>query len=212
LIASQSASAQGVAPDASILSVQITTSRDRLVAAQVTRGLAQALERGCQVISCSFTLSSLSDQRSEISALVRQAHLRGIPVVGAQGNDPGQAAPFPEAIQHAIAVSAHDVDDEPMPVNHNRWTDIFSLGDEVDVVNGSGLTRTWTGNTSGATALVAGCIALALAAVDPSRRVRVGMAMDGLLKVSARRFGTSSSDTPLLQLDALRLVESAIAL
>lgn len=212
LIASEAEDAMGVAPEAKLLSVQIMTSSDSLAAADVTRGFTRALERGCDVISCSFTLTRFGAQQKKIAALVREAHLRGIPVLAAHGNTFGEPAPFPEAVQHAIVVSAHDESLNVMPVNHNRWTDLFALGDELDVVNSEGLARRWeAGKTSGATALVAGAVALALAAVDAGKRVRVGMAMEGLLKASAAPFAGPDGES-LLRLDAPRLVDSALAL
>jgi serine protease len=211
LIASEEPDACGLAPEASLLSVQVMTARDSLAAVDVTRGLERALEQGCHVISCSFTLSRFGAQQKRIASLVRQAHLRGIPVIAAHGNTPGEPAPFPEAVQHAIVVSAHDQAFEVMRVNHNHWTDIFALGDEVDIVNGDGLARTWVGNTSGATAIVAGAVALALAAVDEAKRARLGTAMDGLLKASALPLGTGAHGLPRFRLNVPALVESALA-
>lgn len=212
LIASEKRDVEGVAPEANILSIQVTTDSAVLSVAEVVRGFELALDRGCDVISCSFTLARLGGKADALAEVVRAAHLRGVPVLAAHGNDAGEATPFPEEIQHAIVVSALRENGNPLPVKFNQWTDISCLGEKLAVVNGAGLTRTWAGKTSGATALAAGVVALALAAVSSSERARVGMAVEGLLKSTASDGGVQSDGTPILQLDARELVQAAMNL
>lgn len=212
LIGSEKPDAEGVAPEADLLSIQVTTDPDVISAAEVVRGLNLALSLGCDVISCSFTLAKLGGKADDLVEAVRSAHLRGIPVLAAQGNEFGVLAPFPEDVPHAIVVSALKESGAPMSVNFNRWTDVFCFGEKLTVVNGAGLTRTWPGKTSGATALVAGVVALGLAAVPKGQRVRVGMAVEGLLKATASNEDAQSDGSPVLRLEPRKFVEAALAL
>jgi len=212
LIGSEERDAEGVAPEAKLLSIQITTASDSLAAADVVRGLRLALSLGCDVISCSFTLNRLGNSGADLADVVRQAHLSGIPVLTAHGNVAGEAAPFPEEIQHAIAISSHTRSGRPQQVNFNQWTDAFCLGDQLTVLNAAGMTRTWAGKTSGATALVAGVVALALGAIPKSKRLKAGMAVEGLIKATATNGGSQPDGSPVLLVNAKRLVDAVIDL
>jgi subtilisin family serine protease len=210
LIASEKRDAEGVAPEAKILSIQIATNAGAIPARSVSRGLALALALGCDVISCSFTLKNLRDQKDAIAELVRRAHLGGIPLLAAHGNTRSNTAPFPENVQHAIVVSAHGLNGRPLSVNANEWTDVASLGERLTVVNAAGLTRRWAGKTSGATALVAGVVALGLAAVSKSKRERAGMAVEGLLKATATN--AHADGVPFLRINARKFVDAMLSL
>ena len=208
LVASSEVDAEGAAPEAELLSIQIATASNAITASQVVRGLERALAEGCHVISCSFTLQSWADEKDAVATLVRQAHLAGIPVLAAAGNVANQQSRFPEEIQHAIVVSAHDTSGSPMHVRFNEWTDVFCLGDELTVVDGDGSTQTWSGQTSGATALTAGVAALALASVADAKRTKVGIALEALLKNSGTRF-TLPGGGSAWRLHAQNLVKAA---
>lgn len=212
VVGSELADAEGAAPEAEVLAIQIATSADAIRAAEVVRGFERALTEGCDVISCSFTLHSWAGKKDAIANLVRQAHLAGIPVFASAGNVPSEPSLFPEEIQHAVVVSAHTTRNSAMAVRFNAWTDIFCLGDRLTVVNGSGLKRQWVGaKTSGATALVAGVSALALAAVSRTKRPKVGAALEGLLKATASRIPLPGGETGL-RVDARKLVAAAMAI
>lgn len=208
LIASEKADTEGIAPEAKILSIQVSTASTNIAAANVASALALALARGCDVISCSFTLNKWGGKQQQILDLVRQAHLAGIPVLGAHGNTPGQVALFPETVPHAITVSANNDAGRPLAVNHNAWTDIFALGDRLHVVDTAGLRVAWPGQTSGATAIVSGVVALCLSAVSKSKRARVGMAIEGLLKTT----GTTMASSTQRRINAQKLMDAVIAL
>jgi membrane-anchored mycosin MYCP len=213
LVASSGSGAEGAAPEADVLSIQIATQSRDIRAAQVVRGLERALAEGCHVISCSFTLASWAGHKGAIMDLVRRAHLAGIPVLAAAGNDVGQKSRFPEEIQHAIVVSAHDVNGAPLHVKFNQWTDIFCLGEELSVVDSDGSSQPWSGLTSGATALTAGVVALALASAPPAKRAKVGIAMEPLLKNSGTRFTLpGATGGSAWRLHAQNLVQAARAI
>lgn len=210
VVASSAPNAEGAAPEAEVLSIQIATSADAITAAQVARGLERALAEGCDVISCSFTLQSWAGKKDAIAGLVRDAHLAGVPVLASAGNVRGQSALFPEETQNAIVVSAHGKGGSALQVNYNDWTDVFCLGDKLTVVNGAGLKRLWPGKTSGATALTAGLAALALAAVPKAKRSKVGLALDSLLKNSATVFALPGGKTGR-RVNAGKLITAALA-
>jgi subtilisin family serine protease len=211
LVGSGGVDAEGAAPEATLVSIQLSTDANAITAAQVVRGLERALDEGCHIISCSFTLQRWGTQKDSVAALVRQAHLAGIPVLAAAGNVAHQPSLFPEEIQHAIVVSAHDASVAPMPVRFNQWTDVFCLGDELSIVDSDGANQTWSGLTSGATALTAGVAALALASVPEAKRTKVGIAMEALLKNSGIRF-TLPGGRPAWRLHARNLVTAARAI
>lgn len=208
LIGSSQRAAEGVAPEVDILSVQL----EAITARQVIAGIRLALERNCDVISCSLNLPQLDGTEDELRMLIREAHNAGVPVVAAAGNDPTSVdLAFPDRFAHAIVVSAYDADLNLLPVRYGPWTDIASLGDALDVVDGEGRALRWPGLTSGATALVSGALALALAAVQPQRRRRIGPALEGLLQTTAVR--TQRADgSELLRLNVGRLVAAAACL
>lgn len=89
---------------------------------------------------------------------------------------------------------------------HTIWTDIFCLGDELDVVDGKGAPFVWRGFSSGATAIVAGIVALALTPLPPAKRRTAGMALEGLLKATATRSVDASLEFgPSLKIEPQRL-------
>jgi subtilisin family serine protease len=185
LIASAEDQCEGVAPEASILSIQVVGDDGKVPPSAVVKGLTLALERGCDVISCSFVLPRLSSSKSSLLDLVRDAHLKGIPVFAPAGNQKGMPAEFPEMVQHAVVVSATTADDSAMDVNANQWTDIYAPGEGLDVVGGDAIPARWDGQTSGATALMSGVAALMLASIPAAARPAIGQAFEGLIKLTS---------------------------
>jgi subtilisin family serine protease len=197
LIASAEDDAEGAAPEAKVLSIQLISSTGEVRAEDVARGLRFALDRGCDVISCSFVLPDMGSVRAELCDLSRRAHLNGVPLLVAAGNRPGLAADFPESVPHAIVVSACTAERRAMAVNFNRWTDAFALGEALDVVGDSAVTGQWQGETSGATALMSGVVALMLSTVPRAQRARIGIGVDGLIKLSGKALHGQAGGTAL---------------
>jgi subtilisin family serine protease len=184
LIASSEEQCEGVVPEAHILSIQVIGDDGKVQPSAVVKGLTLALERGCDVISCSFVLPRLSSSKSLLLGLVRDAHLKGIPVFAAAGNQKGMPAEFPEMVQHAVVVSATTADDSAMDVNANQWTDIYAPGEGLEVVGDAAIPARWDGQTSGATALMSGVAALMLASIPAAARPTIGQAIEGLIKLT----------------------------
>jgi hypothetical protein len=183
LIASSSEDAEGIAPECQVLSIRANSVNDRFSPLRVKRGLRFALDRSCDVISCSFTLPRVDE---ELRELVREAHLAGIPIIAATGNDPDAKDEFPSKVPHATVIGALDAANAPLRGRHTPWTDAFCLGDDLDVVDGDGAAVSWSGLSSGAAAIVSGIVALALAPLSVARRRRAGILVDGLIKTTAR--------------------------
>jgi subtilisin family serine protease len=169
IIASQRRDAEGIAPEAELLSIQCVSSVDgqpRL--GPVKQAFEHALAQQVDIISCSFVLPRIDDP---LRALLRDAHLAGCPVVVAAGNEPAARADFPEKLPDALVVSAIDRRDRPIRGKHTRWTDLWALGDGLDVCTRSGGRRRWLGRSSGAAAIVAGVLALAWSPLSRAERI-----------------------------------------
>jgi subtilisin family serine protease len=210
LIASEEREAEGVAPEANVLGIRVGFTKGTVSAERVAAGLKLALQKKVNVISCSFVLSDLGSHGPAIRDAVREAHLAGVPVVAAAGNDVGGTLSFPDFFPHSLVVSAHGLDMRPMAVRHNDWTDVFALGDDLDVLTMSGQADVWPGLTSGATALVSGVLALALAAVPKLKRARAGMVIDQLAASTATR-GVHMGKK-ILRINPQRLTEAVLAI
>lgn len=206
LIASEQEGALGIAPEARILSVLVTTSGGAYTISALKRGIRVALDTGSDVISCSLTLPR-SDRA--LTELVREAHLRGVPVIAATGNDPDVDADFPHVVPHSIVVGALDRRAQPMRGRLTEWTDLMTWGETLDVPTRTGTVKPWKGESSGATALVAGVVALALAPVPRGERLRRGQLVEGMLKATAvrSRSGAAPGGT-MLKLDAATFIQS----
>ncbi|MEZ4447002.1 MAG: S8 family serine peptidase [Polyangiaceae bacterium] len=202
VIGSSKRGAEGMAPRAELVGIQVSLASGSPSLTAVKAGLARAIDEECDVISCSFVLDPI-DQ--ELRDLVRSAHDQGRPLVAAAGNVPSLASAFPEQTAHAIVVSALDRDGQPLPTRRTQWTDIDALGDRLSVVDGEGYPQKWHGQTSGAAAIVSGVLALAIATVPRSKRRKVGLALEGLLKRTAHVSG--SSEDPIRRIQPKKLVE-----
>jgi subtilisin family serine protease len=205
LIASELEGAEGIAPESRVLSIRVT-SGSKFSRIRVKQGLRAALDAGCDLISCSFTLPRVDH---ELKELVREAHLAGIPIIAASGNEPDQQNELAESVPHAVVIGAVDVEGNPMPGRHTIWTDAHCLGDRLDIVDSEGNSSVWSGLSSGAAALVAGVVALALAPLTPARRRMFGIRLDGLLKTTATRRSFPDRSLTLLRVAPARLFEAA---
>lgn len=182
-IASELRGAEGVAPQASILSIAVAHADGVPAEPEVRAGLALALEQGCDLISCSLCLQERSP---ELDLLLRAAHLRGIPVLVAAGNDPQCANALAEGAPNVLVVGACADGDEPLATRITPFIDVFAPGEALDVIAADGSRVSWQGLTSGATALVAGVLALGLAGFDPAQRPLFAPSVAQLLAASAR--------------------------
>lgn len=180
LIASKDENAPGVAPDVELLSIPVSAGGN-FIEQSVKAAFLTARELGCQVISCSFTLLSPSSATLEA---IRQAANSGIVVVAASGNDPNRPAGFPELTPNVLVVGPYGRQRELLQSRFGTFTDVLAPGADLCVAGGPGLGGNF-GGSSGATAIVAGVVALVLAATKALGTAKVGLAIEGLAKATA---------------------------
>jgi subtilisin family serine protease len=184
LIASQSAEAPGIAPRVDLISIPV------VIGGQAIEGLVRdafqtAIAERCHVISCSFTLPALDHSTED---RIRDAANRGAVIIAASGNDPSVAAEFPERTPNVLVVGPYGRQRELLASKFGLFTDVLAPGIDLPVVTSSGQVDTF-GESSGATAVVAGIVALVLSATRTLGTARVGLAIEGLAKSTAMMSG-----------------------
>ena len=170
LIASAHVDAPGLAASAHILSINVST-RGAVDSAKVVSALALLSARGVPVASCGFVIERLDSPLLEAALRYLDA---GFVLVGASGNAPERRAfPFVRELSGATRVFADVVaaDDE------SKADQVCAPGTSLAVVGRKGQIDTaWAGQSSGASALIAGVAArwlgLGHSGPDVRRRLR----------------------------------------
>src|SRR6478735_5704235 len=201
LIGAEHDDASGVAPRCEVVSINIENSSGPNVS-MVARGIRLALEKGCDLINCSFVLPTAPPTLLEA---LRDAHLAGVPVIAAAGNV-AELFRFPHQVKDVVVVGGVDRGQEPMTGTVSKWVDVFTWGDGLSVASPGNTPTTWQGESSGATALVAGLVALAFGTLSVSERRRCGQDVEHHLTATAVR--SSSSGRALLLVNALRFISA----
>jgi subtilisin family serine protease len=186
LIASQNAEAPGIAPRVDLISIPVVLG-GHAIEGLVSDAFQTALVERCHIISCSFTLPAL-DQSTQDH--MREAANRGAVIVAASGNDPAVAAAFPERTPNVLVVGPYGRQRELLASRFGLFTDVLAPGVDLPVVTSSGPVDTF-GESSGATAVVAGIVALVLSATRTIGTARVGLAIEGLVKSTAMMSGAA---------------------
>lgn len=195
VIASLNDEAPGIAPAAEIISIPVSDGAG-VIDALVRDALSTAIRERCHVISCSFTL--LQPEQATLD-LVRDVSNRGIVLVAASGNDPNVASGFPERTPNALVVGPYDRERDVLASRAGAFVDVYAPGVDLPVVTMSGQLDVF-GESSAATAVTAGVMALVLSATHSLGTARVGLALEGLSKSTARM----SNGARLLDPDRLR--------
>ena len=187
LIAASSATCGGIAPEAKIESYRVTLGAGQVWPDHVAEAISLAASSGCDVINCSFVLPHASE---ELRDAVGDALGRGIVIVAASGNEKVKASAFPEELPGLVCVGATrkgagKTQRPAAELRITKQTDVFAPGFRLRVPRTNTGCGDWDGETSGATAIVAGVVAVLLAAVPIAKRRTVGLAMEGLLKATA---------------------------
>lgn len=180
LIASQNPDAPGVAPRVDVTSIPVVIGGGT-IEGLVRDAFQTAIAERCHVISCSFTLPTIEQATQDG---MREAANRGVVIVAASGNDPNVFAAFPERTPNVLVVGPHGHNRELLPSRFGLFTDVLAPGIDLPVVTSAGPVDTF-GETSGATAVVAGIVALVLCATRTLGTARVGLAIEGLVKSTA---------------------------
>jgi thermitase len=161
----------GVCPRCSLMPVKVTDASGTATDSNVAAGLTWAVDHGARVINVSLG-AAVSSQT--IAAAVRYASDRGAIVVAAAGNGGSGAAFYPAADEGVLSVGATDGAGRLFSwSNFGGWVDVAAPGCGVTTAPG-GLYENFCG-TSASAPMVAGAVALALAAApggDPGSVIR----------------------------------------
>jgi subtilisin family serine protease len=163
----------GIAPEAKILPLDVTDPQTgTVVRGAVTRAIRMAVDAGADVICVAL---AGPPEAGEESAL-RYAADHGVVVVAGVGNEPSVFVEHPAAVPLALATTAYDQAGEPVTtVRGTREFPIDIAAPGADIIGAVPGNRYVVGRgTSAATAIVAGILALVLAAhPDLSRNEQV---------------------------------------
>lgn len=194
LLASEHATARGVTPNARVLSYLVTMASGTLSPSRVEAAVADAIDKGADVLSCSFTLTRLGP---ELESVFRRAIASGVVVVAATDID-AQHRPFPDRLRSALVVGpATESGRIPRGLPLSEHVDVLAPGTNLLTVRGDGRKVRWEGpNSSGPTALVAGVAALLLALARGDRRRQLGRTLPGLIAATAAPIPNASPSTP----------------
>ena len=189
LIASRRRDAPGAAPEAEIVSICVTSGAGRPLLSRVVAGIRLAKELALPILSCSLTLPTF---RAELEEAVAEYTLAGGMLVAAAGNRATEPNGFPRLARDAIVVGGvtrRAKELVPLPGAHRgSYLDVCAPAAQLTALAPNGRVDPRFGNTSGATALVAGVLALGLAHTGSSR----GLAAH--LQANARDLGTRGHD------------------
>ena len=155
IIAGQSEHNLGLAPSASILSVEVLDKFGEGDAFTVARGVVEATDRGSDLIN----LSLGSDFSSPVlESAVAYAREKGVVVVAAVGNEGMPEVAFPARYEGVIGVTAVDRMGRPSAfANYGEGVDLSAPGVRVDTAWEEDQIVSFSG-TSGATAFVSGAL------------------------------------------------------
>jgi subtilisin family serine protease len=157
VIASYKGGALGIAPMATLVSVEVNNLEE------VEAALAFIAQTDIDIVSCSFTMTDSSD---DIISSLRTLADQGKLVIASAGDDSRMHCAFPEDTPNLITVGAVDRGLTPMRgMACGDWISVYAPGDRIPVVGPviSGTQQFRDFNlTSPAAAIVSGVAALAL--------------------------------------------------
>ncbi len=98
----------GLAYQASIMPVRVLDAQGNGDASTIATGIRYAVQHGAQVINLSieFSPGTTSGEIPDVVSAVNYAHLHGVVVVGAAGNDEDTTLDYPAALSNVISVGA----------------------------------------------------------------------------------------------------------
>ncbi len=153
------------APGARILPYRVLDDDGGGTAYDLALALADAIDRGVDVINLSLTYHERS---TVVDLLLEEAAARGIVVVAAAGNDAGTDLPFPAVDSHVLAVTALAADGATLAsfANRSPLVPLAAPGEDLYGALDRGFEGTWSGSSMAAPLAAAG--AALLKSLDPT--------------------------------------------
>ena len=189
IVGSTADRALGLAPDAAIVSFQVTAFGDAVL--NLERALAAVVRRGdIDVVLCAFSIPSLPLRVvDQISALAAS----GVILVAAAGSS-DHAMAFPETARQAIAVAGITRNQLALPLaRRGDFIDIAAPGEDLPALNPLEQIVPF-GDSSAAAAVVAGVAALLMSTrTRPQRRELGARFQDVVIRTSKPLPGVSAS-------------------
>ncbi|MCG8425594.1 MAG: S8/S53 family peptidase [Proteobacteria bacterium] len=181
----------GVAPYADLLSVRVTTADGLPHPKYVASAFLTLARLRVPIASCSFSMGSYG---GELTAAINE-YLRTDGIIVAAAGLRGHDNEFPKLCRGAVIVGGVNERNQPLRSNNSGpYIDVSAPAKQLSAVNKVGRTVQF-GGTSGATALVAGVCALALAeARNTDRLATVAPALPRLLQKTADDVGARGRD------------------
>ncbi|MDR1409873.1 MAG: S8 family serine peptidase [Oscillospiraceae bacterium] len=152
--------ALGIAPKATILSVDITDSAEGIVdTAALIAGFEYAISKNVDIINVSL---GLREDKEELKKVTNQAKSAGIIVVAAAGNGMDDNVLFPAKYDGAFCVGAKGKKGELISPRKDVYDTIFMPGEYIVTTDAGERQYTSTNGTSSAAPMLSGLIALIL--------------------------------------------------
>lgn len=153
----------GVAPEADILSINVSDSSGSITDDTLARAIQYAANNGADIINMSLGGTYYASS-STLQNAVNYAYNRNVTVFAAMGNEYSNAKCSPACLKHVIAVSAVNKDGYLASFsNYGTWADLAAPGQDIMSTTPNGY-AIWDG-TSMATPVAAGVAALYISAL-----------------------------------------------
>lgn len=149
---------RGVAPMAEIGSFRALDSSNHARSFVIAECVNQALQRGYQVVNCSFGCRGLSRYVMDYKDWVDRAYLEGVQIVAASSNLDASIREWPAYFPSVISVRGVDCPEDEFYHTGDRMVSFTARGERVEVPWIGGGMRTETGS-SYAAPLISGWIA-----------------------------------------------------
>ena len=155
----------GVAPEADILSIRITSEADIIYDSTLAQAITAAANRYVDIINISATFLAKPYSSATLQRAVDYAYNRNITIFAAMGNQASNTKHAPACLNHVIAVCAVAPDGYLAQFsNYGAWADLSAPGYHIPVCTPGGDYSYWIG-TSMASPMAAGVAALYISAL-----------------------------------------------